>query len=52
MKAKESPGYDGVISIDPRLFLLDDFSPRYDDHPLNSGHKKIAIEIDKILSKN
>ena len=52
VKAKESPGYDGVISIDPRLFLLDDFSPRYDDHPLNSGHKKIAIEIDKILSKN
>lgn len=52
VKDKEAPSYGGVISLDPKLFTLDDFSLGLDDHPVNSGHKKIAIEIDKILSRN
>jgi len=40
----------GVTPLDPNSFLLSDYPSGWDDHPNNNGHKKLADQLDKILS--
>lgn len=42
---------EGVVSLNPKLFYVSDFTKNMDNHPLNSGHKKIAVELLKILKE-
>ena len=40
---------DGVVTIDPTGITLSDYTPAGDDHPLNSGHRKLAEKIEQII---
>ena len=52
VSSKMSTVLDGVQTIAPTLLTLDDFTKGLDDHPNNSGHKKIAEQMEMILSKD
>lgn len=45
------PKMEGVISLSPKLFYVSDYTKNMDNHPLNSGHKKIADEILSLLNE-
>lgn len=49
LQQKKSPEIPGVVPIGPDGFSLDDYPHGSDDHPLNSGHLKIARELKKLL---
>lgn len=44
-----APNIPGVISLNPMAFTKADYTPNMDNHPLNSGHKKIAKALEEIL---
>lgn len=44
-----APNITGVISLNPMAFTKADYTPNMDNHPLNSGHKKIAKALEEIL---
>lgn len=52
VSGKKAPVLDGVIPIDPHVLTLKDYTEGFDDHPNNSGHKKLADALDKIISQN
>ncbi len=49
-QTRNTPNIAGVISLDPMAFTKEDFTPNMDNHPLNSGHQKIALQLLKILN--
>ena len=50
VKDKKPFALIGAVPIDPQLFSLSDYTEGFDDHPNNSGHRKLADALDKIIA--